>query len=276
MKKHYENMSKNLILFIGIIMYGNSFAQVGINTSTPDNSANLHVESNSTIPRGTLLNPMTTAIRNTIASPANGLIVYDTDLKCLMTNNGTPSSPDWKCTNDGADGAGNESTFKHFYNRFIYATMTTNTGFTTSGATRPSSSQNYNVVGYLTNNDPTKLTKVPVIDGLRMNVVFFNKGAGTSGAVMSPIIENISGAPFTDLVLYNSSSVSGVKRVSYTNFANNAYINVDADGLIYYDLSNFETCTALVNHNGKMYRCTWWGFADNTTHYIHMSMEVFD
>lgn len=83
------------VLLISSVMY----SQVGINTGNPDPSSNLTVApldyNNNT--KGTLLSVMTTAQRSTIASPATGLIVYDTDLKCMMTNNGTPAAPLWEC-----------------------------------------------------------------------------------------------------------------------------------------------------------------------------------
>lgn len=53
-----------------------SFSQVGIGTSNPDSSAILEVESDS---QGMLTPRMTTAQRNAIANPADGLLVYDTD-----------------------------------------------------------------------------------------------------------------------------------------------------------------------------------------------------
>ncbi|TLX23711.1 hypothetical protein FE904_20700 [Chryseobacterium indologenes] len=69
-------------------------AQVGINTATPDNSAALDVYSQN---RGMLIPRLTTAQRNAITNPANSLLIYDTDKKCLSQNIGTPSTPDWLC-----------------------------------------------------------------------------------------------------------------------------------------------------------------------------------
>lgn len=245
------------------------FSQVGINTSSPDSSSNLHVANQGSTIKGTLLSPATTAERNSISSPATGLLVYDTDLRCLMSNNGTPSAPNWQCTTVKGDVA----ISKHFFYQPNFNTMTVTTAYTTTGV-RPSEASNNNMVGYLNNNDPLILSEIPVMDGLRMNVAFYTKGA--SGTTMSPMIENITGGTITNFVLINQSTVSGVKRVEYRSLANNNYVNIDADGIVYYDTSSFESCVALVNYNGKMYRCTWWGYYGNGTHNIHMTMEVFD
>jgi hypothetical protein len=51
-------------------------AQVGIGTTTPNSSAALDIVSTT---RGLLIPRMTTAQRNAIASPANGLLIYQTD-----------------------------------------------------------------------------------------------------------------------------------------------------------------------------------------------------
>jgi hypothetical protein len=61
-------------------------AQVGIGTNTPDNSAMLEVQSNE---RGILFPRMTSAQRNGIASPANGLHVFDTNTNSLWFYNGS-------------------------------------------------------------------------------------------------------------------------------------------------------------------------------------------
>ena len=58
----------------------------GIGTTTPNDSAVLDVTSTT---KGFLPPRMTTAQKNAIASPAEGLMVYDTDLKKTFTFNGT-------------------------------------------------------------------------------------------------------------------------------------------------------------------------------------------
>jgi hypothetical protein len=69
---------------------------VGINETgnNPDPSAILDVESTD---KGFLPPRMTAAQRDAISSPANGLVVYNTDADCLQTNNGTSAAPIWEC-----------------------------------------------------------------------------------------------------------------------------------------------------------------------------------
>ena len=60
--------------------------QEGIGTASPDASASLEISSTA---RGILLPRMTTAQRTAVASPAVGLLVYDTDLNQWMGYNGS-------------------------------------------------------------------------------------------------------------------------------------------------------------------------------------------
>ncbi len=69
-----------------LLMATSAFAQVGINTSTPHPSSVLDVESNS---QGMLTPRMTSAQRNGISNPANGLLVYDTDALAFFYYNNT-------------------------------------------------------------------------------------------------------------------------------------------------------------------------------------------
>lgn len=73
---------KSLTLIFVLFIYTAATAQVAVNTdgTSPHNSAMLDVKSTN---RGLLLPRMTTAQRNAIASPAEGLVIYNTDDKAL-------------------------------------------------------------------------------------------------------------------------------------------------------------------------------------------------
>lgn len=87
MKKIYYLLTFCLCIYLPTIN-----AQVGINSTgaTPNSSAMLDVSSTT---KGVLIPRMTSFIRLLIASPATGLMIYDTDLKELMIYN---SSTGWK------------------------------------------------------------------------------------------------------------------------------------------------------------------------------------
>ena len=91
-------MKKYLLLLVGLISYSfASFAQqnVGINTTTPDPSAALHVESTN---QGVLVPRLTTQQRQMISNVATGLLVFDTNTGSFWFYNGTAwvdlSAPD--------------------------------------------------------------------------------------------------------------------------------------------------------------------------------------
>jgi len=83
------------LLFILSLSFYASAQNVGINTdaTTADNSAMLDVKSTE---KGMLIPRMTAAQRNLIASPATGLLVYQTDgTSGFYFNQGTPSVKNW-------------------------------------------------------------------------------------------------------------------------------------------------------------------------------------
>lgn len=84
-------MNKVITLMLAILSITLS-AQVGINTTTPDQSSVLDVTSTS---KGVLLPRISnlTAVTN----PATGLIIFDTNKKCISQNVGTAATPDWVC-----------------------------------------------------------------------------------------------------------------------------------------------------------------------------------
>lgn len=68
---------KNIITIAGLLLLGyNATAQVGINTTAPDPSSVLDIASTES---GLLIPRMTLAQRDAITSPANGLLIYQTD-----------------------------------------------------------------------------------------------------------------------------------------------------------------------------------------------------
>ena len=100
MKKHYftkKVLLACLLFFMTITT--NVFAQVGIGTITPNASSVLDVSSTT---QGMLTPRMTTAQRVAIVSPADGLMVYDTDLKSFYHYNSSISS--WNVINSGSTG----------------------------------------------------------------------------------------------------------------------------------------------------------------------------
>ncbi len=89
--------NKFYALFFGLFFVSAAaLAQgVGIGIASPNTSAQLDVSSSS---RGLLIPRMTTAGIQTIASPAKGLLVYDSTLNQLMVNMGSAASPNWQST----------------------------------------------------------------------------------------------------------------------------------------------------------------------------------
>lgn len=73
---------------------------VGINTSTPDPSAILHLESTN---QGLLVTRLTTVQRDAITTPATGLIIYNTDGNQVEIYNGTCWIPSYLKTCDDCD-----------------------------------------------------------------------------------------------------------------------------------------------------------------------------
>lgn len=73
---------------------------VGIGTNTPNASAQLEISSNS---KGLLIPRMTSAERGAIASPAQGLLIYQTDgtTGFYVNRSGLPAIPNWSLVTEG-------------------------------------------------------------------------------------------------------------------------------------------------------------------------------
>jgi len=78
-----------LSFFISIQVYG----QTGIGTTTPNASAKLEIAATD---KGLLIPRMTSMQKGNITSPANGLLIYQTDgVVGFYVNTGTSASPTW-------------------------------------------------------------------------------------------------------------------------------------------------------------------------------------
>lgn len=90
-------MLRIFFLIIGIFLTSQIVAQTGIGTTTPHASAKLDVTSTD---KGFLLPRMTATQRGGIASPANGLLIFQTDgVAGFYVNTGTSSAPVWTRVN---------------------------------------------------------------------------------------------------------------------------------------------------------------------------------
>jgi hypothetical protein len=86
--KKFSLLSKAVMLVC--LLFGTSvFSQVGIGTVTPEGSSILDVYSTT---QGMLFPRMTTAQKTAITTPANGLMVYDTDLNAVCYYNSASSA----------------------------------------------------------------------------------------------------------------------------------------------------------------------------------------
>jgi len=102
---------------------------VGVGTSSPNTTSILDLTSTT---KGFLLPRMTTAQRNAIASPANGLQVYDTDLAAIYLYNGSS----WAAVGGGGGGAASSvlASAGSAATPSISFSGDTNTGFYNGGA----------------------------------------------------------------------------------------------------------------------------------------------
>jgi hypothetical protein len=99
---------KRLIFFF-LFISSAAFAQTGIGTTAPNASAKLEIASTD---KGFLLPRMTSAQRTAITSPANGLLVYQTDgVTGFYVNTGTSASPVWLRLNSDWTKSGNDISF---------------------------------------------------------------------------------------------------------------------------------------------------------------------
>ena len=90
-------MIRQVSLIAGLLFSMQVNAQTGIGTTTPNASAKLEIAATD---KGLLIPRMTSAQRTAITSPANGLLVFQTDgVIGFYVNTGTAASPIWSRLN---------------------------------------------------------------------------------------------------------------------------------------------------------------------------------
>lgn len=92
-------MKKLIFILVLLLSSYLGFSQVGVGTTTPDVSSVLHIESTD---KGILTPRLTTVQRNGIATPANGLLIFNTTTNRFEYNSGTPVAPVWDPLNSGS------------------------------------------------------------------------------------------------------------------------------------------------------------------------------
>jgi hypothetical protein len=86
-------MIRQSLFIVGLLLTAGLNAQTGIGTTAPNASAKLEIAA---IDKGLLIPRMTSTQRGNITSPANGLLVYQTDgVVGFYVNTGTAASPAW-------------------------------------------------------------------------------------------------------------------------------------------------------------------------------------
>lgn len=180
------------LLSFSLLLSISSWAQnVGINTPTPDNSAQLDIVSTN---KGLLIPRMTQAQRISISNPANGLLVYQTDGQPgFYYNFGSTVSPSWV-----ASGASN-NTWTIFGNSLL------------STGTFGSSSNNH--VDLMTNN---------IVRGRLSNLGEFFIGT-TNTTIPGDLMVAVGNATFpfatNGYSSFNGSGVYGAVQAGTTQFA---------------------------------------------------------
>ncbi|CAM3080701.1 hypothetical protein CHFL109739_16295 [Chryseobacterium flavum] len=221
--------SKYIALLLIVAMIFPAAAQVGINTTTPDPSSILDLNSTT---RGLLAPRMTTAQRTAITSPADGLLVYDTTQKQFYYY--TAGSATWSPVGSNVSERLN---FKRIKSTDVLATvlaaelsagggtkylLNANTLYEINGQIvfdRPIELNNAYIHGLDTNNDIIVRTSGNIFEGATGGSIRSVTLSAASGSVF-----NLSGTPtqnliFRDSVVANSSNVGTVSGLGLVFFS---------------------------------------------------------
>lgn len=94
MKVDFILLKREILVISFFLLSIGLLAQIGIGVNPPDASAMLEMQTDD---QGFLPPRLTTAERDMINLPVEGLIIYNKTVNCLQYNSGTPAAPEWKC-----------------------------------------------------------------------------------------------------------------------------------------------------------------------------------
>lgn len=206
-------MKRNLIIgILFIILNVGSYAQVAVNTNgnPPNISAMLDISSTA---KGLLIPSMTTDQRTTIVTPANGLLVYDTNTGSFWYYNGTAT--EWQKVGNSVAGATQIDDLSDGNTTGNSVFLGTYSGFNDDG----------------TNNSNTALGN----DALRLNVSGDNNTAVGYSALKTNTANG--NAAFGSLAMNNNttgfSNVAVGRAASYYNTTGNYNVSIGMNSNVY-------------------------------------------
>lgn len=261
MKENYftKRVFQVALLFF-LILAANTFAQVGIGTITPHASSVLDVSSTT---QGMLTPRMTTAQRLAIASPADGLMVYDTDLKSFYYYN--QSTPAWTVINSASTG---RLKFKRIRSTDVLATVLATELAAGGGAKYVlDSGTYYEINGIINFNFPIDLNNAYLV-GLDANEDVLFKSSGF-------LFEGATGGTIKTLTISGGSSVFNLVGSGNTQsiifrdaiVANSANVGtISGFGLVFFSVINYAanvTGITYTNNTRVLLSNTAW-FGNNT------------
>ncbi|MFV8361917.1 hypothetical protein ACNQGO_00855 [Flavobacterium sp. ZT3P35] len=216
-KNYFSKKVLQVSILFFLILTTNVFAQVGIGTVTPNASSVLDITSTT---QGMLTPRMTTAQRTAIASPADGLMVYDTDLKAFHYYNSSTAT--WTIMNSAATG---RLKFKRIRSTDVLATVLATELAAGGGAKYVlDSATHYEINGLVTFDNPIDLNNASLI-GIDTNedILFKTSGFlfdGASGGVVKNLtiaggssVFNLIGSGNTQGLIFRDCIVSGSANV---------------------------------------------------------------
>ncbi|MBC5862322.1 hypothetical protein [Flavobacterium turcicum] len=235
MKKNYFTSRKlqSCLLFF-MILTATVSAQVGVGTITPDASSVLDVSSTT---QGMLTPRMTTAQKNAIASPADGLMVYDTDLKAFCYYNQSVTA--WTQMNSATTG---RLKFKRIKSSDVLSTVLA-AELANGGGSKYvlDSGTYYEINGTINVNFPIDLNNAYLV-GLDANedVLFKSSGTlfeGATGGTVKNLgiaggsaVFNLVASGNTQTFIFRDSIVSGSANVG----------TISGFGLVFFSVINYS------------------------------------